>query len=94
MAVAAGEQTVIVYLKGTNLIKGSSLDDLSALERRLEGAIDRAGVGEYDGNEVRWTGAGCGGSRRIASTKDPRHGPQTAARSRSRASATETPRSM
>jgi hypothetical protein len=48
------EQAVIVSFRYGQ----GSLDPLTALEDRLEQAIERAPVGEYDGNEVAVDGSG------------------------------------
>jgi len=45
-ATTEPEHAVIVHLENTNL------DEVFAIEDPLEQAIDDAGVGEYDGNEV------------------------------------------
>ncbi|TWT77397.1 hypothetical protein Pla123a_20580 [Posidoniimonas polymericola] len=46
--MAGPEQAVIVYFQ----YSGPDLEDLFTLEERLEKAIAKEGVGEYDGNEV------------------------------------------
>jgi hypothetical protein len=52
-SVTATEQAVIVHLKSTTLnLQSGNLEHLFALEDQLRRVIDRAGVGEYDGNEV------------------------------------------
>src|SRR5262245_58495044 len=46
------EQAVLVYLDGTELpAEVYEENDVSELEDRLVDAIDRAEIGEYDGNE-------------------------------------------
>ncbi len=49
------EHAVIVYFDDYG---GTNLDRLFALEDRLETAINKAGVGEFDGNEIATNGSG------------------------------------
>jgi hypothetical protein len=52
------EQAVLVHLRGTGLPeKVYRENDLATLEDRLSEAIQQAGVGEFDGNEVGVGGA-------------------------------------
>jgi hypothetical protein len=63
MSTTPGEQAVIVHLQSTSgeriplLAKSTAagapdLSELFALEDQLEGAVNSAGAGEYDGHEV------------------------------------------
>ena len=55
---SAPEQAVLVYLDGTGLSAEVYRDcDLATIEDRLTEVIERDGLGEFDGNEVRPTEA-------------------------------------
>jgi hypothetical protein len=49
----APEQAVLVHLDGLGLPEAAAReDDLASLEDQLTGTIERAGLGEFDGNET------------------------------------------